>query len=46
MSPSSFNLKTVIQATEITEDTEMKRVSHVFPAHPIGETNIYGNPLF
>jgi len=30
-------LKTAIQATEVTEDTEMKRVSHVFPAHLIGE---------
>jgi hypothetical protein len=43
---TGITLKTAIQATEITEDTEMKRVSHVFPAHLMGEANIYGNPLF
>jgi hypothetical protein len=40
-----MNLKTAVQATEITEDTEMKRVSHAFPGHLMGEANIYGNPL-
>jgi hypothetical protein len=43
---SNISLKTAIQATEITEVTEMKRVLHVFPAHLIGEANICGNPLF
>jgi hypothetical protein len=41
-----MNLKIAIQATEITEDTEMKRVLPVLPAHLMGETNVYGNPLF
>jgi len=39
-------LKTAIQATEITEDTEMKRVSHVFSVRLMGEVNIYGTPIF
>jgi len=39
-------LKTAIQATEITENTEMKRVPHILSAHLMGEGSIYGNQLF
>jgi hypothetical protein len=42
----AFNLKTAIPATEITEDTEMKRVLHIFPVHLMGEANTCGNPWF
>jgi 7,8-dihydro-6-hydroxymethylpterin-pyrophosphokinase len=41
-----MNLKKAIQATEITEDTEMKRVSPIFSVPPMGEANAYGNPFF
>ena len=41
-----MKLKTAIQATEDTEDTEMKRISHVFSICPMGEANIYGKPFF
>ncbi len=34
--------KTAIQATEFTEDTEMKRV----PGSPMDEVNIYDNQLY
>ncbi len=41
-----MNLKKAIQATEITEDTEMKRVSPIFPAHLMGEANSHNNHCF
>ncbi len=41
-----MTLKPAIQATEITEDTEMKRFPYIFPVHLMGEVNIYGSQLF
>ena len=35
-----------VQATEITEDTEKARVSHVFHVHLMGKVVINDNPLF
>jgi hypothetical protein len=41
-----MNLKTTIQATEITEDTEMKRILQFSPIHLIGEDNVYAISSF
>ena len=41
-----MNLKAVVQATEITEDTEMMRAPHFFNVYPMGERIIDGNLLF
>jgi len=43
---AQLTLKTAIQATEITEDTEMMRVPHIFHVHLMGEIAINGNQLF
>ena len=40
------NLKTAVQATEITEDTENVRIPHVFHIHLMGEVAINDNPWF
>jgi hypothetical protein len=41
-----MTLKTSIIATEITEDTEMKRGPQIFHAHLTAEVAINGNQLF
>ena len=41
-----FILKTVVQATEITEDTEKDWLSHLPFAHPKGEWSMCCNRLF
>ena len=38
-----LNLKTAVQATE---NTEIKRISHLLEARLIGEAGIYGKQLF
>ena len=39
-------LKTSMQATENTEDTEMLRVTHIFHVHPMDKISISDNPSF
>ena len=41
---ASMTLKTAIQATEITENTENARHSLLFPVHLLGEMPALDNP--
>ena len=42
---SRLILKTSFKATEVTEDTEMERLSNGLALHPKGERTLISNPL-